>query len=50
MQTDIFGGANLRMRLGIILHYGGYNIGVAREDGVNGLAPTYQFSLTSLLK
>jgi hypothetical protein len=50
VQTDIFGGANLRMRLGIILHYGGYNIGVAREDGVNGLAPTYQFSLTSLLK
>jgi len=50
VQTDIFGGANLRMRLGIIVHYGGYNIGVAREDGVNGLAPTYQFSLTSLLK
>ena len=50
VQTDVFGSANLRMRLGIILHYAGYNIGVAREDGVNGLAPTYQFSLTSLLK
>lgn len=50
VQTDIFGGANFRLRLGIVLHYAGYNVGVAREDGVNGLAPTYQFSLSSLLK
>jgi hypothetical protein len=50
VQTDIFGGANFRMRLGIVLHYAGYHVGVAREDGVNGLAPTYQFSLSSLLK
>ncbi len=50
VQTDIYDGANMRMRLGIVLHYAGYNVGVAREDGVNGLAPTYQFSLSSLLK
>jgi hypothetical protein len=50
VQTDVFGAANFRMRLGIVLHYFGYNVGVAREDGVNGLAPTYQFSLSSLLK
>lgn len=50
VQTDIFGGANFRLRLGIILHYFGYAVGVAREDGVNGLAPTYQFSLVSLFK
>ena len=50
LQTDIFDGANIRLRLGIILHYAGYTVGVAREDGVNGLAPTYQFTLTSLLK
>jgi hypothetical protein len=50
VRTDIFGGTNLRVRLGIVLHHGGYNVGVAREDGVNGLAPTYQFSLSSLLK
>jgi hypothetical protein len=50
LQTDIYGGADVRMRLGIILHYGNYNVGVAREDGVNGLAPTYQFTLSSLLK
>ncbi len=50
LQTDIFGGASFRMRLGIVLHYAGYNVAVAREDGVNGLAPTYQFSLSTLLK
>jgi hypothetical protein len=50
VQTDIYGGANFRVRLGIVLRYAGYCIGVAREDGVNGLAPTYQFSLSSLLK
>src|ERR1035437_4873330 len=50
VQTDIYGGATFRVRLGIVPHYAGYNIGVAREDGVNGLAPTYQFSLSSLLK
>jgi hypothetical protein len=50
VQTDVFDGANIRMRLGIVLHYAGYNVGVAREDGVNGLAPTYQFSLSTLLK
>lgn len=50
LQTDIFGGANFRMRLGILLHYAGYTVGVAREDGVNGLAPTYQFTLSSLLR
>jgi hypothetical protein len=50
VRTDIFGGTGIRVRLGIVLHYAGYNIGVAREDGVNGLAPTYQFSLSSLLR
>jgi hypothetical protein len=49
-RTDIFGGTSIRLRLGVVLHYAGYNVGVAREDGVNGLAPTYQFSLSSLLK
>jgi len=50
VRTQIFGEANVRVRLGIVLHYAGYKVGVAREDGVNGLAPTYQFSLSSLLK
>ena len=50
VQTNIYGGSSMRMRLGIVLHYAGYNVGVAREDGVNGLAPTYQFSLSAVLK
>ena len=50
VETTIFGGSDIRMRLGIVLHYAGYTVGVARDDGVNGLAPTYQFSLSSLLK
>jgi hypothetical protein len=50
LQTDIFDGADIRLRLGIVLHYAGYTVGVAREDGVNGLAPTYQFTLSSVLK
>ena len=50
VRTQIFGETNVRVRLGIVLHYAGYMVGVAREDGVNGLAPTYQFSLSSLLK
>lgn len=50
LHTDIFGSSSMRVRLGILLHYAGYQVGVAREDGVNGLAPTYQFSLSALLK
>jgi hypothetical protein len=50
VQTSIYGGSNVRVRLGIALHYAGYNVGVAREDGVNGLAPTYQFSLGALIR
>jgi hypothetical protein len=50
VHTDIFGDSSVRVRLGILLHYSGYQVGIAREDGVNGLAPTYQFSLSSLLK
>lgn len=50
VRTNIYGEMNFRVRLGIVLHYAGYQVGVAREDGVNGLAPTYQFSLSSLLK
>ncbi len=49
-RTQIFGETNVRFRLGIVLHYAGYKVGVAREDGVNGLAPAYQFSLSSLLR
>ena len=50
VRTQIYGETNVRVRLGIVLHYAGYQVCVTREDGVNGLAPTYQFSLSSFIK
>ena len=50
VRTEIFGGANTRLRLGLAVHYAGYIVGVAREESAGGLAPTYQFSLSTLLR
>jgi len=49
-HTEAHGRTNWRARLGIALHHRGYVIGVAREEGVDRLAATYQFTLSSLLK
>jgi hypothetical protein len=45
-----YGVYNWRTRLGVGLHYARYTLGLAREDGPSGLAPAYQFTLTSTLK
>ncbi len=50
VQTNIYGNSNRRVRFGIAVHYEGYAVGVAREESANGLAPTYQFSLRTLLR
>jgi hypothetical protein len=50
VQTEIYGTTNWRMRFGIAVHYEGYAVGVAREESANGLAPTYQFTLRTVLK
>jgi hypothetical protein len=50
VRTEIFGGTNTRLRLGLAVHYAGYIVGVAREESAGGLAPTYQFSLSTLLR
>lgn len=50
VRTEIFGGTNTRLRLGLAVHYSGYIVGVAREESAGGLAPTYQFSLSTLLR
>ena len=50
MRTDAFGSRIWRSRLGVLLHYASYLIGVAREDNGAGLAASYQFSLTANLK
>ncbi|MGQ0712957.1 MAG: hypothetical protein ACT4PJ_04405 [Gemmatimonadaceae bacterium] len=36
-----------RTRLGVGLHYDKYIAGVAREDGVEGLGPVYQFTINA---
>jgi len=48
-QAIIFGNRNERWRLGLGLHYAGYNIAIGREDGAAGFPPSYQFLLTRVL-
>jgi hypothetical protein len=43
-------GADNRLRTGLALYYARYVVGVAREEGIAGLGPVYQFTLSSLLK
>lgn len=39
-----------RIRSGVALHYARYVVGIAREEGVSGLGPLYQFTLSSVVK
>jgi hypothetical protein len=50
VRTTAYGDSNVRHRLGVALRYGGYALGLARESSPNGLGPTYQFVLRSVLK
>ncbi|MEP6780251.1 MAG: hypothetical protein ABJC26_10200 [Gemmatimonadaceae bacterium] len=50
VMTRVFGHANSRLRTGIALHYARYSVGIGREEGVSGLAPLYQFTLSSSVK
>ena len=45
-RTMMYGNVNSRMRLGLGLHYAGYNIAIGREDGVGGFGASYQFLFT----
>ena len=49
VRTDIYGQTNWRLRLGLVARYGGYTVGVAREETPNGFAPSYQFTLSTLV-
>jgi len=49
VRTMAYGDVNLRSRLGVALHFGGYAVGVARESAPGGIGPSYQFVLGSLL-
>ena len=45
-------GANrvTRIRSGLAVYYARYVVGVAREEGISGLGPVYQFTLSSTLR
>ena len=50
VRTEAYGASNVRLRLGVAIRHRGYSVGIAREESANGLAPTYHFTLTSLVK
>lgn len=50
VRTYAYGGDNLRTRLGLAVRHAGYAVGVAREGSPNGLGPTYQFVLSSVIR
>lgn len=48
--TTAYGERDLRARSGLALHYARYIVGIGREEGVGGLGPLYQFTLSSIVK
>jgi hypothetical protein len=50
VRSFAYGTSNTRARIALGVRYGGYSVGVAREGSPSGLAPTYQFVLSALLK
>lgn len=50
LRTIAAGRSLGRIRSGVALHYARYVVGIAREEGVSGLGPLYQFTLSSVVK
>jgi hypothetical protein len=50
LRTTAGIGSDRRLRTGVALYYARYVVGVAREEGIAGLGPVYQFTLSSLIK
>ncbi len=50
VRASAGGGTVTRMRSGLAVYYARYVVGVAREEGISGLGPVYQFTLSSILK
>ncbi|MBC8086875.1 MAG: hypothetical protein H7Z40_06390 [Phycisphaerae bacterium] len=48
--TRAYGSRDLRARSGLALHLRRYIVGIGREEGIGGLGPLYQFTLSSLVK
>ena len=49
-RTRRFGEPEWRLRLGVGVYYARYALGIGREEGGAGLAPTYQFTLNTAIK
>lgn len=45
-----YGQSQLRLRLGVGVHHARYVVGVARDESGAGLAPTYQFTLSTSIQ
>lgn len=50
VRASAGGSAVTRIRSGLAVYYARYVVGVAREEGISGLGPVYQFTLSSILK
>ncbi len=50
VRASAGGGTVTRIRSGLAVYYARYVVGVAREEGIAGLGPVYQFTLSSILK
>lgn len=48
--TKSYGDRDLRARVGLLLRLNRYTVGIGAEQGVGGLAPLAQFTLSSLVK
>lgn len=48
--TKAYGERDLRARSGLALHYARYVVGIGREEGIGGLGPLYQFTLSSIVR
>lgn len=50
MASSVAGRRVTRIRSGLALRYARYIVGVGREEGISGLGPLYQFTLSSMLR
>lgn len=50
IRSTLGNAAESRLRTGLALFHARYVVGVAREEGIAGLGPVYQFTLSSLIK
>ena len=48
-QESLYGSTTTRLRLGVGVRHARYLVGIARDDGTNGLGATYQFVLTTVV-